>query len=140
MEKPAKAASNSAAAIAVIHKGTVLLAKRTLNCHITGKPTPYGGYWSILGGTLDKGETLKECAIRELKEEAGITLNPKNVKFLKKIPEKKINFYIYYCKLSSFPLVKLNQEHTEHGFFSINSLDCSPSPIDAKVAKAIQEI
>lgn len=140
MEKPAKAANNSASSIAVIYNNTVLLAKRSEICYITGRKVPYGGYWSVLGGTIDKGETPKDCAIRELKEESGILLKNKDVKFLKKIPEKKIDFYLYYCKLKELPNVCLNEEHTEYGFFRVDTLSDFPIPIDKKIAKAIQEI
>lgn len=140
MENPAKAANNSASAIAVIYRKTVLLAKRNEICYITGKPNIYGGYWSILGGTIDTGETPKECAVRELEEEAGICLDIKNVKFLKKIPERKINFFIHYCRIDHIPNVLLNEEHTEYGFFKISSLSNFPYLIDEKIAKAIQEI
>ena len=44
----------------------VLLIKR-------GKP-PSLGSWSFCGGTLELGETLVQCAIREAKEETGLTL------------------------------------------------------------------
>jgi len=42
----------------------VLLAERT-------KP-PYDGVWSLPGGHVEEGETLKEAALRELREETGI--------------------------------------------------------------------
>lgn len=41
----------------------ILLAKRKDN-----------SMWAILGGFLKKGETLRQCAERELKEEAGISV------------------------------------------------------------------
>jgi 8-oxo-dGTP diphosphatase len=44
----------------------VLLIKR-------GKP-PSLNQWSFCGGSLNLGETLVQCAIRECKEETGITL------------------------------------------------------------------
>tara|TARA_Y100000361_G_scaffold138237_1_gene140270 strand:+ start:96 stop:518 length:423 start_codon:yes stop_codon:yes gene_type:complete len=140
MENLAKAANSSASGIAVIYNKTILLAKRNEICYITGRPNIYGGYWSILGGTIDEGETPKECAVRELEEEAGICLDVKNVKFLKKIPEKKKDFFIHYCKINKFPKITLNEEHTEYGFFRIDTLSTFPSPIDPKIAKAIQEI
>jgi len=140
MENLAKAANSSASGIAVIYNNTVLLAKRNEICYITGRPNVYGGYWSILGGSIDKGETPKECAVRELEEETGICLDIKNVKFLKKIPEKKKDFFIHYCNVNSMPLVRLNEEHTEYGYFEINSLHNFPYLIDDKIAQAIQEI
>ena len=46
--------------------GKVLLVKRGIE--------PSYGLWAIPGGTLKLGETLQECAVRELLEETGITI------------------------------------------------------------------
>ena len=43
----------------------VLLVKRGVE--------PSKGLWAIPGGTLELGETLQECAAREILEETGIT-------------------------------------------------------------------
>jgi 8-oxo-dGTP diphosphatase len=40
---------------------------------IERKHTPYEGMWALPGGFLDMDETLEEAALRELKEETGIT-------------------------------------------------------------------
>lgn len=34
-----------------------------------------GGFWQNVTGGIDKGESIKEGALRELKEETGMTLN-----------------------------------------------------------------
>lgn len=39
------------------------------------------GFWDLPKGKLDKGETLEECAVREVKEETGV----KNIKLKKKL-------------------------------------------------------
>ena len=52
------------ASVIVYEQGRVLLIKR-------GKE-PYMGRWSLPGGSHEYGETLEECARRELKEETGL--------------------------------------------------------------------
>jgi 8-oxo-dGTP diphosphatase len=50
--------------IFLIKDSTILLGKRK-NC--------YGeGTWALPGGHLEQGESIRECVIRELKEELGI--------------------------------------------------------------------
>jgi 8-oxo-dGTP diphosphatase len=50
----------------IIEDGRVLLVKR-------GHP-PLAGEWSIPGGVLELGETLREAAIREAREETCLTV------------------------------------------------------------------
>jgi 8-oxo-dGTP diphosphatase len=52
----------------IIENTRVLLIKR-------GQP-PLMGEWSIPGGMLELGETVHEAAIREAKEETGLTIEP----------------------------------------------------------------
>jgi 8-oxo-dGTP diphosphatase len=50
----------------IIEDGRVLLVKR-------GHP-PLEGEWSIPGGVLELGETLREAAVREVREETCLTV------------------------------------------------------------------
>jgi 8-oxo-dGTP diphosphatase len=49
-----------------VKDGKVLLVKRAIE--------PSKGLWAIPGGTLKLGETLQECAAREILEETGIRI------------------------------------------------------------------
>ncbi|MCX6798951.1 MAG: NUDIX domain-containing protein [Candidatus Diapherotrites archaeon] len=51
-------------------KGEVLLGLRTKNARNEA------GKWTFPGGALEFGETLEQCAVREAKEEFGITVKP----------------------------------------------------------------
>ena len=53
------------ASIAVFKGDTVLLVQRAR--------APFRGLWSLPGGSIEPGESAREAAFRELKEEAGIT-------------------------------------------------------------------
>lgn len=50
----------------VFRAGKVLLIKRGIE--------PSKGFWAIPGGTLKLGETIQECAAREILEETGIRI------------------------------------------------------------------
>jgi mutator protein MutT len=52
----------------IIDSGRVVLVKRG--------HAPLKGEWSIPGGVLEVGETLREAAVREAKEETGLTVEP----------------------------------------------------------------
>ena len=52
----------------IVENGRVLLVKR-------GHP-PLAGEWSIPGGVLEVGELLREAAVREAREETGLTVEP----------------------------------------------------------------
>ena len=53
------------ASIAVFKGDTVLLVQRAR--------APFRGLWSLPGGSIEPGESAREAAFRELKEETGIT-------------------------------------------------------------------
>ena len=52
----------------IIEAGRVVLVKR-------GHP-PLAGEWSIPGGVLEVGETVRQAAVREALEETGLTVEP----------------------------------------------------------------
>jgi 8-oxo-dGTP diphosphatase len=52
----------------IVEAGRVLLVKRG--------HAPLLGEWSIPGGVLEVGETVREAAVREAAEETGLTVEP----------------------------------------------------------------
>lgn len=61
----------NAASVALVKEGKVLLIKRAF--------APYQNLWTFPGGRMDPGETVEQCAIREVQEELGVTIrNPRH--------------------------------------------------------------
>ena len=55
-------------AAGVILRGSyILIARRLADAHL-------GGLWEFPGGTLEPGETLEECLVREIREELNLTV------------------------------------------------------------------
>ncbi len=73
----------------VVKKGKVLLVKRGIE--------PSKGLWAIPGGTLKLGETLQECAAREIFEETGIKIKVGECiyvfDFIERDKKRKIKFH-----------------------------------------------
>jgi len=55
----------------LIHEGRVLLIRR-------GKE-PLRGRWVVPGGTVELGETLEQALVREVEEETGLIVRPREI-------------------------------------------------------------
>ena len=77
---------NSAGAVPVIIKD-----KEDNYLFVKRKYDPLKGTLDLPGGFIDFGETAENCAVREVKEETGIDIQEKDLKFLFSVP----NYYNY---------------------------------------------
>jgi 8-oxo-dGTP pyrophosphatase MutT (NUDIX family) len=135
MENHVSRVNKHAAGVAVLFQNSILLAKRVESWN--GKPVPYGGYWSIFGGTIEEGENPMMCAVRELEEESEIKISITDLKFIKKIIDHDVEFVFYVAEVSSLINPVLNEEHTEFGWFSIDALSNFQEDIDPKIVECI---
>ena len=86
--------------------------------------------WGNLGGRVEWGEKLAEACVREVKEESGIDLDPKQLKLLniKEITENPIaptiHFlqFIYATKIDQIEEITLDEESEEYGWFNLKEL------------------
>lgn len=84
-----------------------------------------GGFWQGITGTLNEGEKLTECLIREVDEELG-TKEILNVSELKETLQwaKKTGFmiteYVYAVEFKRDVKVKLSEEHDDYKWCSFD--------------------
>jgi len=99
--------------------GKILLLKRS-----KGKFNPKK--WDLPGGTLEKGETLKEALLREIEEETGLEVEMGEIigtaefsKESKNFDEEKrgLRYLTYYSGDSE---IKLSGEHQAHKWLSFD--------------------
>jgi 8-oxo-dGTP diphosphatase len=74
-----------------------------------------GGKWAFPGGTVEKGETIKEAVVREIKEEIGLGINEEDVAYIKKIyvkyPKHDFIYNMFYAEFADMPEIRINHEH-----------------------------
>lgn len=70
----------TAVGVIVFRDDKVLLVKRANR--------PGQGLWAIPGGRVELGETLKEAARREVKEETGVSISPKEPIYVFEVIER----------------------------------------------------
>lgn len=83
----------------------------------------YKNSWSPAGGVIDPGETPLQAAIREVKEEVGVTLDPSELSFLtvasRSVYERLVYQFVFYAKVTDGRLnnIKLQDGEVEDYIF-----------------------
>ena len=117
--------------VAIVSEGQILLVKRS---ETQGK---YPNFWSVPSGGVEKGETFREGAARELQEETMLDINPKDLVYLGTIKDGKYNRIskIYKAEMDGKPEPTLDHEHSEFGYYDKESL---PHPIEEKMKHILE--
>ena len=82
----------------------VIIQKDNKVCMIKRKNTGYmDGYYAFVGGHVEKGESLKQAGIREVKEECGVVIKAEDMNFVGGIRNgKREDYFNYYYVVSNF--------------------------------------
>jgi ADP-ribose pyrophosphatase YjhB (NUDIX family) len=105
-----------ALAVIVNEENKVLIVKRA----------PFRGSWmpnkhALVGGGIEQGEEPIDAARREVNEESGLKLNHFVDSFNIISPPNTVDF-VFIAKAPENQEVKLNEEHTEHGWYSLDEI------------------
>ena len=119
------------AGVAVVSEGQVLCVKRS---ETQGK---YPNFWSVPMGVVEKGETFKEGAARELKEETMLDINPKSLVYLGTIKDGVYNRLtkIFKAEVDGKPKPTLDHEHVDYGYYDKDSL---PRPFEDRMRQVLE--
>ncbi|GAC1417928.1 MAG: NUDIX domain-containing protein [Actinomycetota bacterium] len=95
----APAVPTCTAAAVVLHDGKLLMAKRARE--------PGRGLWTLPGGRVESGETLREAVIREVREETAIEIEPDGligiVERIVRADDGSVEFHYIICDFVATP-------------------------------------
>jgi ADP-ribose pyrophosphatase YjhB (NUDIX family) len=74
--------------------------------------------WGLPGGKLELGETLRECAARECREEAGIDVEIKNLIFVSQKPNSSEGNNVVRFVYSAKIIGEIPEKEMTYKFFS----------------------
>ena len=129
-------------AVGLINKRKEILLEKRKDC----------GWWGVTGGKLDLGETIEDCALREIYEETGAKIYKKDLIFvgnfsnpnegrILQYPERRVHLVdvVYIC-LIDIDEFQISDESIELRFFNINELPSHIVPPAINPLKKISQI
>ncbi len=112
--------STQASICCVHHQDKILILR-----HSSKKPL-----WGIPGGKREENEAPRETALRELKEETGISLTHNDITKVGQVyirrPELDFVFHMFQTRLSKPTAVTLSQEHNEYQWVTTDEFQKLP--------------
>jgi 8-oxo-dGTP pyrophosphatase MutT (NUDIX family) len=106
--------SQKSATIALINNNKVLLLKR-------GHSAPWmPNKYCLVGGGVDDNESLIDAAIRETKEEVGVSLDKSLVKDFVVTYSNNYSKTVFLTFVDNIN-ISLNYEHSEYGWFDYSN-------------------
>ncbi|MEO6077467.1 MAG: NUDIX domain-containing protein, partial [Candidatus Andersenbacteria bacterium] len=104
----------------ILWKGKALIVKRSKDDNFLPE------YWEQVGGKVDAGESQIEGLIREVQEEAGITIKPLQSYNQFEYTHRDGRLmceYTYICELINEPIIVLSSEHQDYKWVDLQELE-----------------
>jgi len=94
------------------HEGETLLLHRQDH-------KPQGNTWAMVAGKVDEGETLLSAIVREIEEEIGLKVDPKELKYFEgyyvRYPGYDYLYHVFHLPQRQKPALNLNlDEHKDY--------------------------
>ncbi len=124
--------------VMIMKNGQVLLGKRHDDQEKASSDLRGEGTWTMPGGKLDFGESLENCATREVFEETGIKLNEIKVFCVNNNKNEHAHYVtigLYSDNFEGEPKVMESDEIVEWQWFNLDNL---PSPMYFPSARMIE--
>ena len=96
-------------------------------CLLKRNKRPYKGYWGLIGGKMKVGESIKETALREAKEETGLELEFDSIRevmleHLRENSQIKHSFVFFLTKLKAVNDKLMHTDEGELRWFDLDDL------------------
>ena len=93
------------AAAVIARGGAVLVTRRLAGTHLEG-------LWEFPGGKCEPGESIPDCLTREIAEELGVTVVPRETMLVTthRYPEKTVELHFIACAMNGEPVPQQGQE------------------------------
>jgi mutator protein MutT len=103
-----------------------------------------GGLYSLPGGKIEQDETAQQAAVREAKEELGITINEKDLEFVHLFHRKGATERIFAIifkvkKWQGTPENKEPDKHDELQFFKVDQIPANMIPAHKQALEFIKK-
>lgn len=95
---------------------------------------PYMGCWNGIGGKIESGETPIEAAIRECKEETGISMNNPKLLVTYVYPEDNVMNSNTHLNVIYDCIDEVHVDDNEEGHYEWKSIESVMNPYDKNIA------